>query len=312
LKLQQNTPRHFDDKYFGSRTAPSGIRKFALVIGNGGYSGGFKLDSPPLDAAAMELSLANLGFDVTWDIDLTSEKMNRIVGDFCAKVKDAATKADTLLFYFSGHGIARLRQNYIVPIDFDSSGSLSAKFIRVKSVIDELSSITKDDSIKIILLDACRSGDTDDDLARYNEQMNTAVKKSVIVSATDMVSLGEAPVTSKFTMMTGGQNTFIAFATAEWRIAYGTRGVSLSLFTDALLDNINSVDLPLTNLLNRVRIKVSNLINEEQNTCDQSSLEQPFFFNPGSLLMFNENAMALVGLLLSFIPYSLLLTTNKS
>lgn len=295
----------------GRGVMKGGSSRFALVIGNGAYLEDLELDSPPLDAKEMGAALAELGFDVIMSTNASFQIMEKVLNEFIERV-ESATRVETVLFYFSGHGICHERQNYMVPIDFDETASSFTKLVDVQYVIDRLLFERHGNLVKIILFDACRSGDTEEENVTYERRIGRAFKGKGILTpkgAEDVfVDGGVAP---KFTTMSGGQNTFIAFATAEGRAAYGETGVSLSLFTAALLRNINSVDLPLTNLMSRVRIEVLKLTDQEQNTWDQSSLNQPFFFNPGSLLMFNGSAMALVGLFLSVISYSFLLAAGK-
>ena len=106
------------------------------------------------------------------------------------------------------------------------------------------------------------------------------------------------------------KNTFIAFAAAPGGYAYDGKG-RMSPFTQALINNMEAVDLPLFNLMSRVRQEVLSITASKQRTWDNSSLTAPFFFNPGSLLLFFGNLMALFGLILSFVPYSLVLASGE-
>lgn len=83
----------------------------------------------------------------------------------------------------------------------------------------------------------------------------------------------------------------------------------LSPFTEVLIKHMEAVDLPISNLMHRVRQEVLNVTNGKQRTWDHSSLMQPFFFNPWSLFLFMGNLVALISLPLSLIPYSSLLST---
>jgi hypothetical protein len=111
--------------------------------------------------------------------------------------------------------------------------------------------------------------------------------------------------------MKAASNTFIAFAAAPGDVAYEGAN-TLSPFSLALAKYMDVVDLPLSNLTSRVRQEVLKLTNGLQRTWDQSSLMAPFFFNPGSSLLFAGNLMALIGVLLSMVPYSLVLSSGKS
>jgi len=284
--------------------------KFALVLGNGAYSPAWKLDSPPLDFKGMRDALVGLGFEVDGAPDLGFNEMNGAVDAFAEKLKIAA-RVQAALFYYSGHGCARQRQNYMFPIDFDDPTSAENRLLATQSVIDRISGARNQDFVKIILLDACRVDA--EGAERYEARVEAAVQsKGVRGPDGALAALPIGEIRSRFTEMTGEANTFIAFAAAEGTQAQGTEK-GLSLFTGALLRNFDAVDLPLTNLLSRVRVIIRRQKLEAANqqiAWDQSSLNQPFFFSPGSILLFAlfaGNAMALVGLILPLVPYSLVL-----
>jgi uncharacterized caspase-like protein len=294
-------------------------RRFAIVIGNGAYHGQLELQSPLRDAAQMASNLEKLDFDVTLATDQSFDAINASLDSFITRLRAGLPEA--VLFYFSGHGVQIDGHNYIVPIDFDHASDeenveavqhsqAADHMIDVQSVIDRLAQVS---SKRIILLDACRTGDSDDEKKDYVDRFSKRIANKSMGASENTVPVGE--VKSKFVEMEGAENTFIAFATASGQVAYEADeavGEILSPFTAAFIKYMDSVDLPLTNLTSRVRVEVLRLTNKRQNTWDQSSLTAPFLFNPGSLLLFFGNAMALVGFFLALIPYSLLLTTSKS
>jgi hypothetical protein len=149
-------------------------------------------------------------------------------------------------------------------------------------------------------LDACRTGkDTSASLITGTKQIE--IDKSFFLDGQ------EVPVAGLAEMKAVG-NTFIAFAAGPGEVALeGSNGSSLSPFTKALVRNLSSVDLPLSNLTGRVRQEVLDETGGRQRTWDQSSLLVPFYFNPGSVLLFTGNVMALIGLIISAFIYSLIL-----
>ncbi|HXT07151.1 MAG TPA: caspase family protein [Roseiarcus sp.] len=249
--------------------------KFALVLGNGAYSPAWKLDSPPLDFKGMRDALVGLGFEVDGAPDLGFNEMNGAVDAFAEKLKIAA-RVQAALFYYSGHGCARQRQNYMFPIDFDDPTSAENRLLATQSVIDRISGARNQDFVKIILLDACRVDA--EGAERYEARVEAAVQsKGVRGPDGALAALPIGEIRSRFTEMTGEANTFIAFAAAEGTQAQGTEK-GLSLFTGALLRNFDAVDLPLTNLLSRVRVIIRRQKLEAANqqiAWDQSSLNQP-------------------------------------
>ena len=75
--------------------------KRALVIGIDDYEYANKLENAVKDAKAMESTLKSIGFSVTRKTNLTRDAMERVLFDFKMSIKEN----DTVIFYFSGHGI---------------------------------------------------------------------------------------------------------------------------------------------------------------------------------------------------------------
>src|SRR5262249_46551336 len=135
----------------------------------------WRLNSPPLDAQATSTLLAALGFDVDCKRDLSFDAMNTAIDGFAQKLK-AAANVGAALFYYSGHGCARERQNYMFPTDFDDHASADDKLVLVQSFIDKISSARAQEFVKIVLFDACRSGDEEDEGADYQQRLETAMQ----------------------------------------------------------------------------------------------------------------------------------------
>jgi hypothetical protein len=267
----------------------------ALVIGNGGYQGTLKLNSPTNDAREIERSLTDLGFNVTFGTDLGFDDMQTRVGEFIQLVNQPATT--TSLLYYSGHGLQINDQNYMVPVDFDHlAGQHVAQLVSVQSIVEKMTSAT---AVRIVLLDACRSNADARAFVSGGKQLR--LSKDITID-------GELVTGKGLASMQAAVNTFIAFAAAPGEIAFdGNWNEPLSPFTGSLLKYIDAVDLPISNLTSRVRQDVLAQTANTQRSWDQSSLMEPFYFNPGSLLLFTGNLMALVGLITALIPYSILL-----
>ncbi|MHB0772024.1 caspase family protein [Bradyrhizobium sp. 5.13L] len=276
------------------------VSRRALVIGNGGYRGRLALRCPPNDAARIRQSLTELGFDVTttFGVDLDFAAMRSVVGNFIRLVNDPATT--TSLLYYSGHGVQINDRNYMIPVDFDPLKKYQEiPFVSVQSIVEQMTSAT---AVRIILLDACRSNA---DAQTFVEHVPSAkglkIDKDVFQGDQLVTANGLASMQAEI-------NTFIAFAAAPGKVAFeGNVGESLSPFTASFLKYIDSVDLPISNLTSRVRHDVLARTENNQKSWDQSSLMEPFYFNPGSLLLFTGNLMALVSLIVSIIPYSMVL-----
>lgn len=267
----------------------------ALVMGNAAYSGALSLSSPRHDAQHVADALGALQFDVSVGIDLRHDDMEILFTSFISKLD--VVQPDVTIFYYSGHGLQIERRNFVVPIDFDRADAL--QLFSVQDLIDKISKRT---SIQIVMLDACRSG-LDGDRIFDGEALILDGKKRVRFESAGITLSGLAE-------MRAPPNTFIAFAAAPGDFAYDG-DMLLSPFTDAFLRYVDAVDLPLSNLMSRVRQDVYKATNQRQVTWDHSSLTFPFYFNPGSMFLLSGNALALFGVVVSLIPYSLLLASPE-
>ncbi|RWA68879.1 caspase family protein [Mesorhizobium sp.] len=278
--------------------------KYALVVGNAAYSGEMALTNPCNDVRAMHATLVALNFQVTKLEDATLKDMKESIDGFVDRLK--TDRASVGLFYFSGHGLQIDDQNYVVPVDFDKHGGpLATHMVAVQPLIEKMSS-----DVTLVLLDACRNNPGAQREIGTRGLSNIDDARALLVGGRIENTEDDAHTVSGLTAMKvdPNKNIFIAFAAAPGGFAYDGSG-QMSPFTQALVANIDAVDLPLFNLTLRVRQEVLAITKDKQRTWDNSSLTDPFFFNPGSLLLFFGNIMALFGLLLSFIPYSLLLAT---
>jgi uncharacterized caspase-like protein len=272
--------------------------KQALVIGNGAYPDRLTLASPKNDAEAVSKELMNLKIDVTEIIDKPYSSALTAINKFIDKVNLPTSTVSIL--YYSGHGIQMDDINYIVPIDFqDPSRGDRSRLISVQSIVDRMTSAT---AIRIVLLDACRTGK---DVRSIIGGKGVEIDKDIYFNDVPVPPPGLAEMKA-----TG--NTFIAFAAGPGEVArQGIAGSPLSPFTRALVKHINSVDLPISNLTARIRQEVLEETGDTQRTWDQSSLTVPFYFNPGSLLLLTGNMMALGGLVISAMIYSLVLLSPE-
>jgi hypothetical protein len=206
--------------------------------------------------------------------------------------------ADAALFFFSGHGMEIDGENFVVPVDFDpNTVSNSWKFGSVQKLIED---ITPYSGIRIIILDACR----DDPETRDVLRTKTKTKSIVLADGARMTK--EVTPSLGLAAMNAADNTFVAFAAAPGQVAY-TGWQKHSPFTQAILDHLDAVDLPIWNMTARVRQQVMESTEQKQIPWNNESLLYPFIFDPGSLLLFMGTAMALFALVLSVVPYSLLL-----
>lgn len=128
-------------------------RRVALVIGNSAYQKAGALKNPTNDAAALNASLRNMGFDVV-NLALNSSREALITA-----VRRFATEADSAewaVVYYSGHGIEVNGRNYLIPVDATLKTDRDVEFETV-AVDQIMSAIDGARKLKLVILDACRN-----------------------------------------------------------------------------------------------------------------------------------------------------------
>ncbi|MFK4501237.1 hypothetical protein ABIF86_005528 [Bradyrhizobium japonicum] len=127
--------------------------RVALVIGNSAYKNAAPLSNPVNDAAIVEATLKNAGFDVVQTRqDLPAIEMRRTLRDFADQARDA----DVAVIYYAGHGMEIEGTNYLIPVD--------ATLERDTDVYDEAFSLDRvmlaiepARQLRLVILDACRN-----------------------------------------------------------------------------------------------------------------------------------------------------------
>lgn len=135
--------------------------RFALLIGNQDYRGQMQaLSNPRRDVERFASVLCKFGFTVLRATDLDIDTFDRSIDTFVNASKDAKTK----LVYYSGHGFAIGRRNWLVPVDAaltcediagesDASTRLSRRLVDLDAHV--FARLQGGD--QIIILDACRT-----------------------------------------------------------------------------------------------------------------------------------------------------------
>ena len=132
-------------------------QKFALVIGNGAYTGNpwNSLRNSVKDATDVKNSLEKLGFQVEFIRNGNLNQMQTAVINLKQKLR--ASPQSYGFFYYAGHGAQnRDRHNYLIPVDADtpSLNLLPQRALPVQFVMDELEEAKNE--LNMIVLDACR------------------------------------------------------------------------------------------------------------------------------------------------------------
>ena len=231
------------------------MNALALIIGNANYTQAKdKLINAINDANDIGQKLLNLGFVVNKVIDCNRETFDREVRSFGDELK----KFDIGLFYYSGHGLQIEGKNYLTSIDTSFADSISAVHTSfpLDEIIDYMQKATP--IIKILILDACR----DNPLPNQYRSIQGD---------------GLAPIYAP-------KGTIIAFSTSPGEKAMDYGSGRNSIYTGALLNHIDDVNIPIEDFFKRVRTSVYTLSNGKQTSWEHTSLIGNFCFNSGQLI----------------------------
>ena len=137
-------------------------KRVALLIGNAEYKHERALNNPVADADLLGRVLKReLGFDlVEVKHNLSASDMRNALVRFANQAKGA----ETVLFYFSGHGIRAERRNFLLAteahINITPQGEWELLGLPADEVRDKLKAVGA--RITLLLLDACRNGPGDE------------------------------------------------------------------------------------------------------------------------------------------------------
>jgi uncharacterized caspase-like protein len=233
---------------WGPASAQAAETRIALVIGNANYPSG-ALPTPANDAGLIAQTLQAAGFDVTGVRDLDQDSLRKTFRDFIAKV--SAAGPDTVSFvYLGGYGLQLEGENYFVPTDANI-----ARDVNVSSEALRLSDYTKPlgalgIKASIIVLDGARA---------------SPFAKSGPSLAGGLALIEPDP------------GTLIAFNAAPGTVAQSEAG-PYSSYAQALAEMMREGGLPVTDLFNRVRLRVNDITRGAQVPWHASKLQVPFYF----------------------------------
>ena len=222
--------------------------RIALVIGNANYPSG-ALATPANDAGLIAQTLQAAGFDVTGVRDLDQDSLRKTFRDFIAKV--SAAGPDTVSFvYLSGYGLQLEGENYFVPTDANI-----ARDVNVSSEALRLSDYTKP-------------------LAALGIKANIIVLDGARAS---LFAKSGPPLAGGLALVEPETGTLIAFNAAPGTVAQNEAG-PYSSYAQALAEMMREGGLPVTDLFNRVRLRVNEITRGAQVPWNASKLQAPFYF----------------------------------
>jgi len=224
-------------------------QRLALLIGNSNYNHGGSLPNPVNDVRAMEKALESLGFVVMKYEDCSQKTMKRAMDEFGRTLKEK----DVGLFFYAGHGVQMSRYNYLIPVDAELSNEKEVEYncVRADRVLAEMESAGS--KTNIVILDACRDNPFERSWRRGTEGSGLA-------------------------FMDAPSGSLIAYSTAPGKTALDGRGKN-SPYTSALLQHINTPNITVLQMFQKVRSTVINGSRNQQTPWESTSLKRDFFFN---------------------------------
>ncbi len=238
------------------------------MVGNQAYASA-PLTNPRDDAHDVRLGLERLGFDVFGGVDFNLAALEERFTQFQREVADA----EVVVLYFSGHGVQIEGRNHFVPVDVGLDGLLSAsRSLDVQALVET----SPTERTCLMFLDACRDNPHFSAVQsrRRKGRSGWSVRRHRRPDALS-VWRGLAPVE----VSTTGQ-TFVAFAAAPGKYAYGAGDRRNSHFTEALLTHLDTSGLSLDSLMNRVRDQVRASTGGRQDPWSQTNLRGEHYLQP--------------------------------
>uniref|UniRef100_A0A9E8CTP7 Caspase family protein n=1 Tax=Bosea sp. NBC_00436 TaxID=2969620 RepID=A0A9E8CTP7_9HYPH len=240
-------------------------KRFAFVVGNGGYANVTKLPNALNDAGATRAMLQEAGFDITPALDLSLAGLRSALDVFVDKVRRGGPDA-TALVYYAGHAVQLDGTNYILPTDIrpQIGTNIAEQSLSLSDILRRLDGAGA--KSKIAILDACR------DNPFAGRQVARGLALQIVDGANDGVSseAGLARIDS-------GSGTFVAFATSPGSTAADGTGAN-SPFTTAFLREAREPGLAVEQIFRRIRLSVYDSTNGAQIPWDTSSLITEFSF----------------------------------
>jgi uncharacterized caspase-like protein len=223
-------------------------RRLALVIGESAYPAK-PIATAANDAGLVAQTLQAAGFDVTGARDLDEAALRQSFRDFLDKA--AAAGPDAVVFvYVSGYGLQLEGENYIVPVDakLARDADLPLRALRVSDYLKPLAASGA--KLSVVALDAARA---------------------------NPFQLAGQPLAGGLALFEPGGRTLLAFNAAPGTIAPEAAG-DYGPYAHALAEMIRDGGLPLMQLFDNTRLRVSELTKGAQIPWNSQRVETDFVF----------------------------------
>lgn len=227
-------------------------KRIAFVVGNAAYKAG-ALPTPANDAGLIAQTLQAAGFDVIGARDLDQNGLRDAMRDFLTKAN--ASGPNTVVFvYLAGYGVQYQGDNYFVPVDAQIANAtdVPVEALRITDFSRSLAGINNRGSI--VVLDAARA--------------NPFVQSN-------------QPLAGGLALVDPDPNQLIAFNAAPGTVAPQEAGPYGS-YAHALAEMIRIGGLPLDDVFDRTRLRLSDLTKGAQLSWNASKFKNAFtFFDRG-------------------------------
>ena len=225
---------------------PQPEKRIALVIGDGAYASA-PLATAANDAGLIAQTLQAAGFDVVGARDLDGDAMRKSFRDFMQKAESSGP-GTVAMVYLSGYALQYAGENYFVPVD---------------------SSIGRDTDLPI---EGLRLSD-------YMRQLGTLPLKAgiLVIDAARQQPFLQSQIASGLSLVEPTQHMLIAYNAAPGTVAPVEQG-PYGAYAQALAEMIRTGGLPLPEVFNRVRLRVSEASKGGQIPWDAQKLDAEFNF----------------------------------
>lgn len=217
--------------------------RVAVVIGNAAYLHGEDLANPLRDARAVGARLRDLGYRVYMGEDVDRAGFTAMLANLQPKIAGA----ETVVFYYAGHGVQIDGTTYLLPTDARMQSR--ADLVTAVALNEVLDALQLELRANVVFIDSCR-----------NNPIYAARTRSF------------GPAAQEFDPPSVG--TFIGYASQPGAVALDGDGEH-SPFTRALLDHIGTPGIGVEELMRRVRLQTVRETGGAQVPWSQSSLLGP-------------------------------------
>jgi formylglycine-generating enzyme required for sulfatase activity len=219
----------------------------ALVIGNATYpSATTPLSTTIADARALADELRRSGFDVDLKMNVGKADMQSAIDAFTGKINPGMS----VLFFFSGFGVAVDRQSYLIPVNADpwTAAEVRKDGISVDSVLAEIH--RKGAKVKILIIDAAR---------------RNPFERRFRASPEGLASINTP------------ENTLAMYSAVPGKLITDRSGAN-GVFVGELIKEMRSSNVTAEDAFNHLKVGVYRASSSEQVPWVASSLVEEFYF----------------------------------